>query len=77
MVQNNPGQYNITKALGKEHVSFMDYAQANGLKVVFPLFSDAASLRTMDKDQLYWLIKNQIDEVGNHPALLMYQMGAR
>lgn len=75
VVNTNPGLYNITQPFGKEHVNFMDYAAQNGLKVVFPLFSDAEALRTYTREHLYWLIKNQIDEVGNHPALLMYQMG--
>lgn len=76
VMATNPGLYNITAALGKEHISFMDYAQQIGLKVVWPLFSDADALRTMPIEQLRWLIKNQIDEVGGHPALLMYQLGS-
>lgn len=45
------------------------------MQVIYPLFSDAEALRSMPDDQIKWLIRNQIDEVGNHPALLMYQFG--
>jgi len=60
---------------GKDHRPFMDAAQDAGLMVVFALLGDATLMKNTAID-LYerWLV-NQIDEVGNHPALLMYTLG--
>lgn len=71
-------------AVGKDHVKFMDWAHANGLKVIYPIFMDATAVSKtfpdVDPTGVEWekykeLIRQQIDEVGNHPALLMWNVG--
>lgn len=44
--------------------------------MIFPLFGDASALRTYPDDQYQWLLRQQINEVGNHPAVLMFAFGA-
>lgn len=60
---------------GKDHVPFMDYAQRFGFKVIFPLIGDYGMMVNMKKEEFKRLLRFQIDEVGNHPALLMWAFG--
>ncbi len=50
-------------------------AQEYGFKVVFPLIGDKTLLLTQTRPQMEQLIRNQIDEVGYHPAILMFTFG--
>jgi hypothetical protein len=49
----------------------MDRAAENGFKVLFPLPGDEAYLMTMSTSDMQQLIRNVVDEVGNHSALLV------
>lgn len=42
---------------------------------MWPLFSDVNYLRTLPDDRLRFYMRTTIEEVGNHPALLMYSLG--
>lgn len=61
--------------LEKDHRPFMDLAYQYGLMVIFPLDGDENTLRNVPTDTMHRLLMNQIDEIGNHPALLMYTLG--
>jgi len=61
--------------VGKYHVPFMNAAAAYGLMVIYPLIGDQTLMTTMNQSDYERLIQNQIDEIGNHPALLMYTLG--
>jgi hypothetical protein len=50
-------------------------AQEYGFKVIFPLAGDQTMLTKMSPDKLRQYLMWQIDEVGNHPALLMWNFG--
>ena len=50
----------------------MNKAQQYGLKVIFPLMGDEQILRKTPEATVQQMLKNQIDEVGNHSALLMW-----
>lgn len=69
------GTGGVTKPYGKNHIPFMDYAHENGFKVIFPLVSDEEALTNDSKDELHQKMQNLIDEVGDHPALLMWSIG--
>lgn len=56
---------------GKSHREFMDVAQSYSLKVIFPLPGEWSWLINYPQDEMYQLIENIVDEVGNHPALLV------
>jgi len=43
--------------------------------VIFPLIADATLMYTLSEDLYERFIANQIDKIGDHPALLMYTMG--
>lgn len=60
---------------GKDHTQFVKYCEDNGLKVIFPLFSDEPSFLNLDEDVFRRYVRWQIDEVGNSPAILMWQLG--
>jgi len=47
----NTGWNDILEPLGKDHRQFMDYAQAYGIKVMFPLVGDETAL-TNDSEEL-------------------------
>jgi len=65
----------VNLALGKDHTQFMNLAQQYGLKVIFPLIADYGMLTTYTESQFKRLLRWQIDEVGNHSALLMWSFG--
>ncbi len=50
----------------------MDIAAQYGFKVIFPLIGDQTVMAQSTQDQFEQLLRNQIDEVGNHSALLMW-----
>jgi len=60
---------------GKDHVPFMDIAYKAGLMVIFPLLGDESLMSSLSQQQFQEYLQNQIDEIGNHPALLMYTLG--
>ena len=65
------GTNGIIEANGKDHIPFMDMAEQYGFKIIFPLVSDAQMLRANTPDYMKQLLKNQIDEVGNHSAYVL------
>lgn len=65
------GTNGIAEAVGKNHIPFMDMAGQYGFKVIFPLVGDQTILTTSTDDTIKQLLRNQIDEVGNHSALLV------
>lgn len=69
------GWNNITKPYGKDHIPFLDLAQEYGFKVIFPLVSDESALVLDSEELLVQKTKNLIDEVGNHPAVVMWAVG--
>ena len=69
------GTNGIVDPYGKNHIPFMDMCEKNGFKVIFPLVGDFTILSTKSEDFVKQLLRNQIDEVGNHSALLVtYQI---
>ena len=80
------GTNGIVEPYGKDHTQFMDKAAAYDFKVydstfshttnpiirVFPLIGDYTLLMNTPEDQYKQWLRNQIDEVGNHSALLMW-----
>jgi hypothetical protein len=69
---DNVGKNGIQYPLGKEHITFMDMADKYGFKVIFPLVGDQTILTQESEDTIQQYLRNQIDEVGNHTALLMW-----
>lgn len=69
------GWLGITTPYGKSHVEFMDIADSNGFKVMFPLVPDFAAFKNDSTEDLQQKFDNIIEEVGNHPALLMWVIG--
>ena len=65
------GTNGIVEALGKNHIPFMDKAAEYGFKVIFPLMGDQTILTSRTETEVKQFLKNQIDEVGNHSALLV------
>jgi beta-galactosidase/beta-glucuronidase len=43
--------------------------------VVVPLFADKEAINKLTEEQMEFFIRNIVDEVGAHPALLMYSFG--
>lgn len=69
------GWNNVSKPYGKDHIPFLDYAYESGLRVIFPLVSDESALTLDPEDLLIQKTKNLIDEVGDHPAVIMWAVG--
>jgi hypothetical protein len=61
--------------VGPEHRPFLDLAYQYGFKVIFPIVSDEALLFGTPPDRLERFVQTQVEEVGDHPALLMWIMG--
>ena len=57
--------------IGKSHREFLDLALQYDLKVIFPLPGEEGYLRTKTQEEMYQLIRNVVDEVGNHSAILV------
>jgi hypothetical protein len=66
---------NIVAPVGKDHRPFFDAAQQFGLKIIFPLLGDENLMKNTPKDHYERFLENQIDEIGNHEALLMFTLG--
>lgn len=60
---------------GKDHTQFMSYAASLGLYVIFPLLSDNNMFYNTPPAVYKRLLRWQIDEVCNSPALLAWQLG--
>ncbi|PRP86331.1 putative 1,3-beta-glucanosyltransferase [Planoprotostelium fungivorum] len=73
-VSSNP-KYNDKSIIGANHIPFLDLAQSYGFKVIFPLYAPEAGIATLSQAFMFEYIENLIDEVGYHPAVLMYQFG--
>jgi len=65
----------FTSPTGKDHTQFMDLAWQYGFRVIFPLFVDNWSYANYDEKTFKRYLRWQMDEVGNHPALLLWQFG--
>ena len=65
------GTNGIVESLGKDHILFMNYCEQYGFKVIFPLVGDHTILTTKTEAEVKQFLRNQIDEVGNHSALLV------
>ncbi|XP_049849277.1 uncharacterized protein LOC126318325 [Schistocerca gregaria] len=65
----------IRVPFGKEHRKFLDLAEKFGFKVMFPLVSDEAALTLDSEEILDQKLRNLIDEVGDHPAVIMWVIG--
>lgn len=60
---------------GAEHLPFMDYAFLNGFRVIVPVVSDESMLTNYGEERLKKIVEANVDELGNHPALLMWSVG--
>jgi hypothetical protein len=60
---------------GKDHIPFLDMAQQYGFYVIFPLYSDLTAFTDDSETDFKRLLRAQIDEVGNHSSLLIWQFG--
>ncbi len=67
--------YYSSLSIHLNQIPFLDLALEQGFKVVFPLIGDKTQILTKTRAQMEQLIKNQIDEVGYHSAILMYTFG--
>jgi hypothetical protein len=65
----------VPPAYGYTHTTFLDMAYAYGLMVIYPLYGDQTGVTIYPAEQIEAYIMNQIDEVGNHPAILMFSVG--
>jgi hypothetical protein len=65
----------VAPSYGKDHRPFMDAAYQAGLMVIYPLLGDQTLMASLTQDEFEGYLRNQIDEIGNHPALLMYTLG--
>jgi len=73
-VSSNPN-YADKSIIGANHIPFLDLCQSYGFKVVFPLYADESAISGISSTFMMEYIENLIDEVGYHPAVLMYQFG--
>jgi len=69
------GSNGIRFPYGSSHVEFMNKCEQYGLKVIFPLPGEEGNIRTWPNTTMYQMIRNIVDEVGNHSALLMWTFG--
>jgi len=65
----------VAPAYGYSHTTFLDLAYAYGLMVIYPLYGDQTGLTVYSTEKVQAYLRNQIDEVGNHPAILMFSVG--
>jgi hypothetical protein len=45
------------------------------LQVIWPLYSDGQAMLTETDDNMKFFMRTAIEEVGDHPAVLMYALG--
>jgi hypothetical protein len=64
-----------TSDYGATHLEFMDAAHAHGLKVITPIVSEEGVLTLHTEEELNRYVEARVDEIGNHPALLMWVVG--
>lgn len=76
-LEENPDMFPMAmhKELGAVHRPFLDAAQEHGLKVILPMAQDPNLLKNNNITVVEEIIKSQIDELGDHDALLMYFVG--
>lgn len=65
----------IDPQLGAQHLPFLDYAHENGFKVILPIVTDQTMLMLSSHQFLTDVIESQVEELGNHPALLAFLVG--
>jgi len=73
-VSTNPN-YADKSIIGANHIPFLDLAHSYGFKVIWPLYADESAIAGISQSFMMEYIENLIDEVGYHPAVLMYQFG--
>jgi hypothetical protein len=66
-------KYNVNYAA--EHRTFFDVAHSYGIKIVCPVVDTETTLTTTSKDELKRFVEARVDEVGDHPALVMWAVG--
>jgi len=75
-IQPIPGEPEvIPPSYGYDHIPFLDMAYQNGLMVIYPLYGDQTGVSIYPPERIEGYLKAQIDEVGNHPAILMFTLG--
>jgi hypothetical protein len=76
LIEKFPQNYQkYNSEYGATHVEFFDAAHANGLKVIAPIVSEEGILTLYSEADLNRFVEARVDEVGNHPALLMWVVG--
>lgn len=60
---------------GAEHKPFLDAVHKYGLMAIVPIVSEEETLSLRTDEELYAMIEARVDELGNHPALLMWCIG--
>jgi len=65
----------VAPAYGYNHIPFLDLAHQYGLMVIYPLFGDQTAVTGSSPEHVQAYLRIQIDEIGNHPAILMYTVG--
>lgn len=65
----------VAPAYGYSHTEFLDLAYQYGLMVVYPLYGDQTGVTIYSTEHIQGYLKAQIDEIGNHPAILMFSLG--
>lgn len=69
------GKYGIVDPTGSYHIPFLNMALEYNFRVIFPLVGDETLLLNTDNATYNRWLMNQIDEVGNHSAILMFALG--
>lgn len=67
--------YEKFKDYAADHTTFMDTAHKHNIKVIVPIVAEEAILTLFTDDDLQRFIEARVDEIGNHPALLMWSVG--
>lgn len=74
---NNPDEFEgvVAPEQGADHLPFLDYAFLSGFRVIVPVVSDESMLTNYGEARLKRIVEANVDELGNHPALLMWSVG--
>lgn len=69
-----PPQY-TQPGQGAEHLPFLDACQEHGFKAIIPIVAEEENLVLRTDEELNAFVEARVDELGNHPALLMWCVG--
>jgi hypothetical protein len=76
LLQKYPSLYPNDKIqYAVDHRPFFDSAQEHGIKIICPVADTEALLTMNTMDDLKRFVEARVDEVGDHPALLMWAVG--